>query len=92
MHRCSLGRPGTVENERISGSDAEGGSGGCIHGDHTPTRVLHGEDLSEKLPIFTFPKLTVSVGLTEKLDCATALAPIEQGLSSPLVFTAVTET
>jgi len=47
---------------------------------------------SAKLPTFHIPKLTISVGLTEKSPRATALAPIEQGLSSPLVFTAVTET
>jgi hypothetical protein len=46
---------------------------------------------SAKLPTFTSPKLTMPVGLTEKSTCATALAPIEQGLSSPLMFTAVTE-
>src|SRR6266851_3686678 len=48
---------------------------------------------SAKLPTFASPKLTMPVGLTEKKStCATALAPIEQGLSSPLMFTAVTET
>jgi len=47
---------------------------------------------SAKLPTFTSPKLTMPVGLTEKSPRATALTPTEQGLSSPLVFTAVTET
>src|SRR6266849_7475184 len=45
-----------------------------------------------KLPMFTFPKLTMRVGLTENSTRATALAPIEQGLSLPLAFTAVTKT
>jgi hypothetical protein len=47
---------------------------------------------SAKLPTFTSPKLTMSVGLTEKSIFATALALSEQGLSPPLQFTAVTET
>jgi len=47
---------------------------------------------SAKPPTFTSPKLTVPVGPTEKSTCATALAPTAQGLSSPLMFTAVTET
>jgi hypothetical protein len=47
---------------------------------------------SVKLPTLTSPKLTVPDGLTEKLSCAMALAPSAQALSTPLVFTAVTET
>jgi len=54
---------------------------------------LHGEDLIREASDVRIPKLTMPVGLTEKKStCATALAPIEQGLSSPLMFTAVTET
>jgi len=48
--------------------------------------------LSAKLPTFTLPKYTLDVGLTEKSSCATALAPIEQALSTPPMFSAVTET
>jgi hypothetical protein len=58
-----------------------------------PPRVfLTVKTWSAKLPMLTFAKLAVAIGLTEKLGCATAFAPIEQGLSWPLAFTAVTET
>jgi len=45
-----------------------------------------------ELPRFTLPKLTVPVGLTEKSARATALATLEQALSSPAESTALTTT
>jgi hypothetical protein len=48
--------------------------------------------LSTKVPTFTLPKLTLLVGLTAKLICATALAETEQGPSLPVLSTELTAT
>jgi hypothetical protein len=61
--------------------------------DMVPARVLCTVKVrSAKLPRSTVPKSTVLVGLTVNPICATALAWVEQALSVPLAFTAVTET
>jgi len=59
----------------------------------TPPRVFCTVKVwSAKLPRFTFPKLTVPVGATERSTWALALATSEHPLSLPLKSTAPTET